>query len=139
MLAAPFILAGCALLATLGRPIDALTLGETGARSMGINLDRTRLVLAAGSALAVGAGVAVTGIIGFVGLVAPHLLRPLVGPRPSALLLPSALAGAALTLAADIAVRLIPSASEVRLGVAMAILGGPFFLWLLLSMRRRLA
>jgi iron complex transport system permease protein len=139
MLAGPFILAGCALLATLGRAIDALTLGETGARSMGINLDRTRLMLAAGSALAVGAGVAVTGIIGFVGLVAPHLLRPLVGPRPSALLLPSALAGAALTLAADIAVRLIPSASEVRLGVAMAILGGPFFLWLLLSMRRRLA
>jgi iron complex transport system permease protein len=137
-LAAPFILAGCALLATLGRAIDALTLGETGARSMGINLDRTRLVLAAGSALAVGAGVAVTGIIGFVGLVAPHLLRPVVGPKPSALLAPSALAGACLTLAADIAVRLIPSATEVRLGVAMAILGGPFFLWLLLSMRRRL-
>lgn len=139
ILAAPFILAGCALLATLGRAIDALTLGETGARSMGINLDRTRLVLAGGSALAVGAGVAVTGIIGFVGLVAPHLLRPVVGSKPSALLGPSALAGAGLTLAADIAVRLIPSATEVRLGVAMAILGGPFFLWLLLSMRRRLA
>lgn len=138
-LAAPFILAGCALLATLGRAIDALTLGETGARSMGINLDRTRLFLAGGSALAVGAGVAVTGIIGFVGLVAPHLLRPLVGAKPSALLAPSALAGACLTLAADIAVRLIPSATEVRLGVAMAILGGPFFLWLLLSMRRKLA
>lgn len=138
VLAAPFILAGGALLATLGRGIDALTLGETGARSMGINLDRTRLILAGGSALAVGAGVAVTGIIGFVGLVAPHLLRPLVGAKPSALLAPSALAGACLTLAADIAVRLIPSASEVRLGVAMAILGGPFFLWLLLSMRRRL-
>jgi iron complex transport system permease protein len=81
----------------------------------------------------------VTGIIGFVGLVAPHLLRPVVGAKPSALLAPSAFAGAALTLAADIAVRLIPSTTEVRLGVAMAILGGPFFLWLLLSMRRRLA
>lgn len=139
LLAAPFILGGSALLLTLGRAVDALTLGDTGARSVGINLDRTRLILAAGSALAVGAGVAVTGIIGFVGLVAPHLLRPQVGAKPSALLLPSLLAGACLVLAADIAVRLVPSSSEIRLGVAMAILGGPFFLGLLLSMRRKIA
>lgn len=139
ILAAPFIIAGGALLLTLGRSLDALSLGEVGARSMGVNLDRTRIILAAGSALAVGAGVAVTGIIGFVGLIAPHLLRPLVGARPSALLVPSAIAGACLMLAADIVVRLVPSSTEVRLGVAMAALGGPFFLWLLLSMRRRLA
>jgi iron complex transport system permease protein len=78
-------------------------------------------------------------VIGFVGLITPHLIRPLVGARPGRLLIPSALAGAALLLAADILVRLIPAASEVRLGVAMAALGGPFFLFLLISNRRRLA
>jgi iron complex transport system permease protein len=84
--------------------------------------------------------VAVSGMIGFVGLVTPHLVRPLVGERPGALLVPSALAGAALLLAADILVRLAPGGGgEVKLGVAMAVLGGPFFLALLISMRRRLA
>jgi iron complex transport system permease protein len=78
-------------------------------------------------------------VIGFIGLVTPHLLRPLFGARPSGILLPSLLGGAVLTLAADILVRLTPAASEIRLGVAMAALGGPFFLWMLISMRRRLA
>ena len=82
---------------------------------------------------------AVTGLIGFVGLIAPHLVRPLVGHRPGALLVPAALAGSALVLAADIVVRLTPSAAEMRLGVATAAVGGPFFLALLISMRRRLA
>lgn len=138
-LALPLIGAGCVLLLTTGRALDALTLGEAGARSLGISLERLRWTLAAGVALATGAGVAVTGVIGFVGLVTPHLLRPLVGGRPGALLLPSALAGAVITLGADIVVRLTPSAAEVRLGVAMAALGGPFFLGLLVAMRRRLA
>jgi iron complex transport system permease protein len=137
--AAPLVLGGCALLLTTGRALDALTLGEVGARSLGVDLGRTRMTLAAGVALAAGASVAVTGVIGFVGLVAPHLLRPFVGQRPGGLLLPSALAGAALVLAADVLVRLTPSAAEVKLGVAMAALGGPFFLALLLGMRRRLA
>lgn len=139
VVAMPLVAAGCALLLATGRALDALTLGETGARSLGVDLGRTRLALAAGVGLATGASVAVTGVIGFVGLIVPHLLRPFVGRRPGALLPPSALAGAALTLAADILVRVTPAAAEVKLGVAMAALGGPFFLALLLSQRRTLA
>ena len=138
-LAAPFIAAGLGMIFTLGRALDALTLGETGARALGVELAATRLRLAFGVALAVGASVAVTGVVGFVGLIVPHLLRPLVGSRPSALLAPSALGGAALVLAADILVRLTPSAAEVKLGVAMAVLGSPFFLALLIGWRRRMA
>ena len=138
-LAAPFIVAGCGLLLTTARALDALTLGETGAQSLGISLPRTRAVLALGVGLATGAAVAVTGVIGFVGLVTPHVLRPIVGARPGALLLPSALGGAVIILAADIVVRLTPAAGEVKLGVAMAALGGPFFLALLVSLRRRVA
>lgn len=138
-MAAPFIALGCALLLATSRALDALTLGETGARSLGIHLGATRLLLALGVGLATGASVAVTGVISFIGLVIPHLMRPLVGGRPGALLIPSGLAGAALVLAADIAVRVTPSAAEVKLGVAMAALGGPFFLALLIAMRRRTA
>ncbi len=138
-IAAAPILVGCGVLLTLGRALDALTLGETGARTLGIDLDRTRVLLAAGVGLACGAAVAVTGVVSFVGLIVPHLLRPWVGQRPGALLVPSALGGAALVTAADVLVRLTPSAAEVKLGVAMAALGGPFFLVMLISMRRRLA
>ncbi|MGQ3018366.1 FecCD family ABC transporter permease [Phenylobacterium sp.] len=138
-MSAPFVAAGLVLLLFTGRALDALTLGETGAQSLGISLSRTRLLLALGVGLAAGASVAVTGVIGFVGLVTPHLLRPFLGPRPAGLLLPSALGGAVIVLAGDILVRLIPSAAEVRLGVAMAALGGPFFLGLLLIQRRRLS
>ena len=138
-IAAAPILVGCGVLLTLGRALDALTLGETGARTLGVDLDRTRVLLAAGVGLACGAAVAVTGVVSFVGLIVPHLLRPWVGQRPGALLVPSALGGAALVTAADVLVRLTPSAAEVKLGVAMAALGGPFFLVMLISMRRRLA
>jgi iron complex transport system permease protein len=139
LMAAPFIALGCGLLLLTARALDALTLGETGAQSLGVNLAATRLLLALGVGLATGASVAATGVIGFVGLVTPHLMRPLVGARPGALLIPSGLAGAVLVLAADIVVRLIPAAVEVKLGVAMAALGGPFFLALLLALRRRVA
>ena len=128
---------GCALLLTIGRALDALTLGDAGARSLGVNLQRTRILLAVGVGLAAGASVAVTGIIGFVGLITPHLMRPLVGARPGALLVPSALAGAATLLAADIVVRITPAGTELKLGVAMAALGAPFFLMLLISLRRK--
>ena len=138
-MATPFVAVGLVLLLLTGRALDALTLGDVGARSMGVSLSRTRLLLALGVGLAAGASVAVTGVVGFVGLVTPHLLRPFLGPRPSGLILPSALGGGAIVLAGDIVVRLIPSAAEVRLGVAMAALGGPFFLALLLLQRRRLA
>ncbi|WP_010545708.1 FecCD family ABC transporter permease [Sphingomonas elodea] len=135
-LAVPFIAIGCAVLFATGRALDALTLGEAAARSLGLRLERTQLLVVLGTGLAVGASVAVTGVVGFVGLIVPHLLRPLTGARPSALLLPSALGGAALLLAADSLVRLSPGASEIRLGVAMALLGTPFFFVLLLKLRR---
>lgn len=138
-MALPLIAVGCAMLLTTGRALDALTLGEVGARSLGISMARTRWTLALGVALAAGASVAVTGVIGFVGLVTPHLLRPLVGARPGALLLPSILGGAVIVLAGDILVRLTPAAGEVKLGVAMAALGAPFFLVLLLRLRRKIA
>lgn len=133
--AAPFMLGGAALLLATGRSLDALTLGSEAARSLGVDLRRLQALVIVGTGLSVGAGVAVTGVVGFVGLVVPHLLRPLVGARPSALLVPSALGGAALVLAADSLCRLVPGAGEVRLGVAMALIGGPFFLALLLSER----
>jgi len=135
-LALPFIGVGCGLLLLTGRALDALTLGEAAARSLGVRLARTQMLIVLGAGLAVGASVAVTGVVGFVGLIVPHLLRPPVGARPGALLLPSGLGGAALVLAADSLVRLGPGASEIRLGVAMALLGAPFFFVLLLRMRR---
>jgi iron complex transport system permease protein len=135
-LALPLIAIGCVLLLLTGRALDALSLGEAAARSLGIRLARTQLLIVLGAGLAVGASVAVTGVVGFVGLIVPHLLRPVVGARPAALLLPSALGGAALMLAADSVVRLTPGAAEIRLGVAMALLGAPFFFVLLLRMRR---
>jgi iron complex transport system permease protein len=138
-LATPFVLVGALLIFWTRRALDALTLGETGARALGIDLDTTRLLLVIGVGLVAGGCVAVTGVISFVGLVVPHLVRPLVGARPGRLLLPSALGGAALVLAADMLVRLTPSAVELRLGVALSVLGAPFFLLLLLQQRRRLA
>ncbi|MGK6356083.1 FecCD family ABC transporter permease [Sphingomonas sp. DT-207] len=135
-LALPFIAAGCLLLLFTGRALDALTLGESAARSMGVRLARVQMLIVLGAGLAVGASVAVTGVVGFVGLIVPHLLRPIVGARPSALLIPSALGGAALVLAADSLVRLSPGAAEIRLGVAMALLGTPFFFALLFKLRR---
>jgi iron complex transport system permease protein len=135
-LAAPFILLGWIALATTGRAIDALTLGEAQAESLGIDLARTRALALAGTALAVGAATSVTGAIGFIGLVAPHLVRPFVGYQPSRLLLPSALLGAVLLMVADIATRVIPTANELKLGVLTSIVGTPFFFWLVLRLKR---
>jgi iron complex transport system permease protein len=138
-LAAPFIVFGCALLLTTGRALDALTLGEDTAATLGFDLGNLRTRIIAGTAIAVGAATAVAGAIGFIGLVVPHLLRPLAGHRPSALLPASALGGAALTLGADIAVRVMSPGSELKLGVVTALIGAPFFLWLVMAERRRLA
>ena len=137
--ALPLIVIGVALLATTARALDALTLGEQAARSMGVDPGRLQYVVIAGIALTVGASVASAGVIGFVGLMVPHLVRPLAGNRPSAILLPSALGGALLLTLADSLVRLAPTVSELRLGIAMSMLGGPFFMYLLFRMRRRLA
>ncbi|HXV23307.1 MAG TPA: iron ABC transporter permease [Alphaproteobacteria bacterium] len=138
-LAAPFILAGAILMLADGRALDALALGEDTAQSLGFHLVAVRWRVIAGVAMTVGAAVSVTGVIGFVGLVVPHLLRPVVGYRPSALLALSALGGAALTLASDIALRLLPSQFELKLGVVTALIGAPFFLYLVLKFRRSVA
>jgi iron complex transport system permease protein len=138
LLAAPFAALSLVLLVLAGRNLRALALGEDTAQSLGVDVKGLRLLVVAGVALGVGASVAVAGTIGFIGLVAPHLVRPLVGHDPTRALLPSALAGAVLLLAADCAVRLIPSAAEVKVGVLTALVGVPFFLWIVVSRRAEL-
>ncbi len=135
-LAAPFMVIGAGLLLSQGRALDALTLGEDAAASIGVHLNRLRLALILGTAMAVGASVAVAGAVGFVGLVVPHILRPLVGAQPSRLLPASMLGGAAMLLAADIAVRVIAPERDLKLGVLTALVGAPFFLHLIWRMRR---
>lgn len=136
LLAGPFIVVGIAVLSTLGRAIDALALGEQQAASLGIDLDRTRVLALLGVGLAVGAATSVTGSIGFIGLIAPHLVRPFVGYHPSRTLAPSALFGAALLLLADIGTRVLHTSSELRLGVITSLIGTPFFFWLVVRLRR---
>lgn len=135
-LALPLTLVGWALLLASAPALDALSLGEDTAASLGFNLARLRAQLVAGTALAVGAAVAVSGAIGFVGLVVPHLLRPLVGHRPGPLLLASGFGGAIVLTAADIAVRLIPVHPELKLGVVTALIGAPFLFGLIDRLRR---
>jgi iron complex transport system permease protein len=132
----PCVAIGAALLLANPRALDALSLGEDGARSLGVDLRLTRNRLMLGVAIGVGGAVAVSGAIGFVGLIVPHLIRPLTDRSPSALLLPSMLGGAVLLTAADILVRLIPTDAELKLGVVTAFLGVPVFLFHLLRERR---
>ena len=134
-LAGPLILLGGALLLGVGRTLDALTLGDEAAMSLGVDLDGARRRLIIGTALTVGAATAVTGMIGFVGLVVPHVLRPWTGHQPSRLLAASALGGAALLLFADVLTRFIAPVADIRIGVFTAILGAPFFLWLVVRLR----
>jgi iron complex transport system permease protein len=139
LIALPAMVAGVVLLFWDRRAFRALTLGEEAAASLGFNLNGVRLRVIAGVAATVGAGVAVAGTIGFVGLVAPHLMRPFVRYDPARLMVPAALAGAALLLAADIAVRLIPSTEEIKVGVLTALIGAPFFIAMILRRRQDLA
>jgi len=136
LLAGPFIVAGCALLAFTGRSLDALSLGEAQAASLGVDIPRLHLMALIGSAIAVGAATSVTGAVGFIGLIAPHLIRPFVGYEPRRILLPAALAGAVLLLSADIATRLIRFGPEMKLGVFTSLIGIPFFFWLVVRLRR---
>jgi iron complex transport system permease protein len=138
-LAGPLMLAGMAVLLMLGRSLDAMTLGEDAARNLGVDLARVRYLIVAGTALSVGAATAIVGTIAFVGLVVPHVLRPLVGHMPSRLLPASLLGGAGLVLASDIVLRIFTPGGELRLGVLTALLGAPFFLWLVLRTRAELA
>ena len=118
------------------RDLDVLSLGEDAAQSLGVNLQKLNQKIILGVALTVGSAVSVSGGIGFVGLVVPHLLRPYVGYQPGRLLISSALGGAILLLAADIIVRLLPTQQELKIGVLTALLGAPFFLHLILKSRR---
>ncbi|WP_420139945.1 FecCD family ABC transporter permease [Sphingomonas sp.] len=136
-LALPCIIVGLGLILLQGRALDALTLGEEGAIALGTDLRRTRLCLLIATAVGVGGAVAVSGAIGFVGLVVPHLVRPLTDRRPSSLLVPSALGGAALLAAADALVRTVPTLEEPRLGVVTALIGVPIFLHQLIRARRQ--
>ena len=135
-IALPFMALGWILILSTSRGLDALILGEDAAASLGINLTRLRWVLVLGVAACTGAATSVVGAIGFVGLVVPHILRPFVGARPSRLLPASALGGAALVLAADIAARIILPDRDLKLGVVMAIIGAPVFLHLIYRTRR---
>jgi iron complex transport system permease protein len=139
MLALPFITAGAIILWSQRDAFRALSLGEETAQSLGVDIARLRLLVISGVALGIGGAVAVSGTIGFIGLVAPHLMRPLIGYDPARLLIPSALAGSALLLAADIAVRVIPSTSDIKVGVLTSIIGVPFFLYLIVRERRALS
>ncbi len=139
-IAAPPTLVGLAVLIWAGRDLDALTLGEDAARSLGVEPRRVQALMILGVGLTVGAGVAVAGIIGFVGLMVPHLVRRFTDRRPSRLIVPSALAGSLLVLVADMLCRVMPLAGgELRLGIGLSLLGAPFFLLLLVRMRRGLA
>jgi iron complex transport system permease protein len=137
-LALPLMAAGWLMLAMTARALDALSLGEEAAASLGIRLSIVRALVIGGTALCVGAGTAVAGAIGFVGLVVPHLVRPFTDRLPSSLLLPSALGGGALLLAADIAARVVVPTRELNVGVMTALIGAPFFLWLVVRSRREL-
>jgi len=127
LLAGAFLIAGAGLIFFAARGLQALTLGEEAAAAIGANLPRTRLLVVLGAAACTGGATAVAGVIGFVGIAAPHLVRALAGHDPARLLLPSALAGGAILVAADIAVRLLPTDTELKLGVAAALIGGPIF------------
>jgi iron complex transport system permease protein len=132
----PFAIVGAAMLALTGRALDALSLGEAQAQSLGVNLTALAALVVGGTALSVGAITSVVGAIGFIGLVAPHLVRPFVDYSPRRVLLPAMLAGALLLLCSDIAARLVHTNPELRLGVFTSLLGTPFFFWLVVRIRK---
>lgn len=129
-LAAPFLIIGSLCIAASARSLSALSLGEDAAFGMGVNLKRTRLLVVTGAGIATGAAVSIAGAIGFVGIVAPHLVRPFAGYDPARTLLPSALMGGIILVLADIGVRIIPTPAELRLGVVAALIGAPIFIWI---------
>ncbi len=139
VIAVPFIVVGAALLMWDRSAFKALTLGEEAAATLGFDLSRIRLRVVLGVAMTVGAGVAVAGSIGFIGLVAPHIVRPFVRYDPSRLLVPATLAGASLLLFADVGVRLMPTQSQIKVGVVTALIGAPFFIALIMRRRHELS
>lgn len=132
----PFALAACITLLAQRNSLTALTLGEDVAATSGVDIRQVKLLTLLGVAAGVGACVAVSGVIGFIGLITPHLVRPFVGHDPARVHVPAMLAGAALLLAADCCSRIIPTHGEIRIGVLTSLIGVPFFVWLVLQRRR---
>ena len=135
LLVLPFIVVGSAILLATGRGLSALTLGEEAASGVGVNLRIQRILTVLGAGFATGASVALAGAIGFVGIVAPHLIRPFVGHDPARSLIPSALLAGLILVIADIGVRLIPTNNELKLGVVAVLIGAPFFVWIAMQKR----
>lgn len=133
--AAPFVVLSLVLIPRLARPLNAFLLGESEAGHLGVNVERTKQSIIVLTALGVGASVSAAGVIGFVGLVVPHLLRLVIGPDHRNLLPCSALLGASLLLGADLVSRTLVAPAELPIGIVTAMLGAPFFLWLLLRNR----
>ena len=133
----PFLLIGAGFLFFARRDLAALTLGEIGAIAIGANVKKTRLMIISGTGILTGAAVALAGAIGFVGIVAPHIIRPLVGYNPQRLLLPSALTGGIILVLADMGVRLIPTPNELKLGVVAALIGAPAFAWIAIRQSKK--
>ena len=138
LLAGPFMALGWLCLLLTGRSLTGLSLGEDAGVTMGVNLRRVRMLVVFGTALSVGAAVAIAGAVGFIGLIVPHMVRPFVGYEPGRILVPSALGGALLLTLADIAVRTLPTEQELRLGVVTALIGAPFFVYLVIRTRREM-
>lgn len=132
----PFMVAGWVVLGLATRALRAAVLSDEAASSLGVNLKATRVLVIIGVALSVGASIAVTGVIGFVGLVAPHMARPLFGHDPAKIFIPSALTGALLLVGADVLIRVLPGGGNLRIGVMTALLGAPFFLYYVMASRR---
>lgn len=127
----PFVVVAIGLAALVTQRLDVLALGDRAAWAAGVDVDRTRAIALAGAVLAVSAGVAVVGVIAFVGLIVPHAVRMLIGPRHGSLIVGSALAGALLLLLADTIARTVASPVELPLGVVTAVIGAPVFVVLL--------
>lgn len=130
LFAAPFLILGAVLILSSGRDLSAFTLGEEAASGIGVSLTTVRMKIVFGTGFCTGAAVAIAGAVGFVGIVAPHLVRPHVDHEPSATLLPSALLGGVILVAADIFIRVAPTTTELKLGVVAALLGAPIFVWI---------
>lgn len=135
--AAPFMLAAMLLLPRFARALNAFLLGESEAKHLGVSVETVKLAIVFVTACAVGAAVSVSGIIGFVGLVVPHLIRLMIGPDHRTLLPGTVLLGASLLLLADLLARTVVAPAELPIGIVTSLVGGPFFLWLLLRFRRR--
>jgi iron complex transport system permease protein len=131
LMALPFMVVGCYLLWKTGPLLNALSLGEDMAKTLGFSLKKGYLSLILGTGLAIGVSVALCGIIGFIGLVVPHIMRIFFGSKPSKILIPSAIGGGCLSLLADITVRLLPCHMELKVGVMTSLIGAPFFIYLL--------